>query len=124
MISSGESMLDTAKELKERGASKVIILCTFGLFTDGYQKFDEFHSRGYFDYVVTTNLIYCPQELLAKPWYVEADMTRFTARIIDTLNHDQTMADLMAPTSRIQRLVSQYNEARKNEFSQFKLELE
>lgn len=124
MISSGESMLDTAKELKERGAEKVIILCTFGLFTDGYQKFDEFHSRGYFDYVVTTNLIYCPQELLAKPWYVEADMTRFTARIIDTLNHDQTMADLMAPTSRIQRLVSQYNEARKNEFSQFKLELE
>ena len=124
MISSGESMLDTARELKERGAHKVIILTTFGLFTDGYQKFDEFHNRGYFDYVVATNLIYEPEELLDKPWYIEADMTRFTARIIDTLNHDQTMADLMAPTSRIQRLVSQYNEAKKNEFSQFKLELE
>ena len=124
MISSGESMLDTARELKDRGAAKVIILCTFGLFTDGYQKFDEFHSRGYFDYVVTTNLIYCPQELLDKPWYVEADMTRFTARIIDTLNHDQTMSDLMAPTTRIQKLVAQYNEARKNKFEQFKLDLE
>ena len=74
--------------------------------------------------MVATNLIYEPEELLDKPWYIEADMTRFTARIIDTLNHDQTMADLMAPTSRIQRLVSQYNEAKKNEFSQFKLELE
>lgn len=124
MISSGESMLDTARELKDRGAAKVIILCTFGLFTDGYQKFDEFYNRGYFDYVVTTNLIYCPQELQEKPWYVEADMTRFTARIIDTLNHDQTMSDLMAPTTRIQKLVVQYNEARKNKFEQFKLDLE
>ena len=124
MISSGESMLDTARELKERGASKVIICCTFGLFTDGFEKFDEFYNRGWFDYVVTTNLVYCPAELLKKPWYIEADMTRFTARILNTLNHDQTMSDLMAPTTRIQKLVNQYNEARKNEFSQFKLDLE
>ncbi len=124
MISSGESMLDTARELKERGAAKVIICCTFGLFTDGFEKFDEFYNRGWFDYVVTTNLVYCEAELLEKPWYVEADMTKFTARILDTLNHDQTMSDLMAPTTRIQKLVSQYNEARKNEFTQFKLDLE
>lgn len=124
MISSGESMLDTARELKERGAAKVIICCTFGLFTDGYEKFDEFYNRRWFDYVVTTNLVYCSPELLEKPWYVEADMTRFTARILNTLNHDQTMSDLMAPTTRIQKLVNQYNEARKNEFSQFRLDLE
>jgi len=124
MISSGESMLDTARELKERGAAKVIICCTFGLFTDGYEKFDHFYDRRWFDYVVTTNLIYCPEELLKKPWYVEADMTRFTARILDTLNHDQTMSELMAPTSRIQKLVNQYNDAKKNEFTQFKLDLE
>ena len=124
MISSGESMLDTARELKERGAAKVIICCTFGLFTDGFEKFDEFYNRRWFDYVVTTNLVYCSPELLEKPWYVEADMTRFTARILNTLNHDQTMSDLMAPTTRIQKLVNQYNEARKNEFSQFRLDLE
>ena len=124
MISSGESMLDTARELKERGAAKVIICCTFGLFTDGYEKFDEFYNRRWFDYVVTTNLVYCSPELLEKPWYVEADMTRFTARILNTLNHDQTMSDLMAPTTRLQKLVNQYNEARKNEFSQFRLDLE
>ncbi len=124
MISSGESMLDTARELKERGAGKVIICCTFGLFTDGYEKFDHFHDRGWFDYVVTTNLIYAPEELLQKTWYVGADMTKFTARIIDTLNHDQTMSDLMAPTERIQKLVNQYNETRNGEFAQMKLDLE
>lgn len=124
MISSGESMLDTARELKERKAEKVIICCTFGLFTDGFDKFDEFYNRGYIDYVVTTNLIYRPAELLEKPWYIEADMTSFTARIIDTMNYDLTMSDLMAPTSRIQKLVTEYNESRKNKFAQFKLNLE
>ena len=76
MISSGESMLDTAKELKERRADKVIICCTFGLFTDGFEKFDEYHKRGYFDYIVTTNLNYRPAELLARDWYLEADMSK------------------------------------------------
>ena len=70
MISSGESMLDTARELKDRHADKVIICCTFGLFTDGFEKFDEFHQKGYFDYVVTTNLNYRPDELKTKPWYM------------------------------------------------------
>ena len=80
MISSGESMLDTARELKERKASKVIVCCTFGLFTDGFDKFDDFYSKGYLDYVITTNLNYRDPELLTKPWYLEAEIGRASCR--------------------------------------------
>ncbi|MFR5601616.1 MAG: ribose-phosphate pyrophosphokinase [Lachnospiraceae bacterium] len=88
MISSGESMLDTARELKERKAKKVIICCTFGLFTNGLEKFDEFYNKGYIDYVITTNLNYRPAELLNREWYLEADMSKYMAAIINSFNHD------------------------------------
>ena len=84
IISSGESMLDTARELKERGAERVIICCTFGLFTNGFDAFDEYYQKGYIDYVITTNLNYRPEELINKPWYLEANMSKFLAPIIDT----------------------------------------
>ncbi|MDI9241663.1 ribose-phosphate pyrophosphokinase [Fusibacillus kribbianus] len=122
MISSGESMLDTAKALKDRHADKVIICCTFGLFTDGFDKFDDFHNRGYFDYVVTTNLNYRPAELLARDWYLEADMSKFTAAIINTINHDHTLTDIIDPTSKIQKLIAKYNKKRENQFKQLELE--
>ncbi len=108
MISSGESMLDTAKELKERGANRVFICCTFGLFTNGLQKFDEFYEKGYFSGVVTTNLTYRTQELLDKPYYYEADMTPFLATIIDFLNHDTTIGGLITPTEKIRAMVELY----------------
>ena len=108
MISSGESMLDTAKELKERKASKVIVCCTFGLFTNGLEKFDEFYEKGYIDYVITTNLNYRPKELLERAWYLEADMSKYIALIIDNLNHDASLSELLTPTSRINRLLEQY----------------
>ena len=85
MISSGESMLDTCKELKERKAAKAIVCCTFGLFTNGLEKFDEYYEKGYLDYVITTNLNYRPKELFDRKWYLEADMSKYTAAIIALL---------------------------------------
>ena len=108
MISSGESMLDTAKELKERKAKKVIVCCTFGLFTNGLDKFDEFHAKGYLDYVITTNLNYRPAELLNREWYLEADMSKYIAAIINSLNHDRSISATLSPTEKIQRLVAKY----------------
>ena len=110
MISSGESMLDTAKELKDRGAKNVVVCCTFGLFTDGLEKFDDFNSQGYFDYVITTNLNYRSPELLKRSWYIEADMSKFTAAIINTLNHDVPIGNSLSPTAKIQALLKKHKE--------------
>lgn len=121
MISSGDSMLDTSRELKERGAKKVIVCCTFGLFTSGLDKFDEFYRNGFIDYVVTTNLNYRDPALLTKPWYIEADMSSFAALIINTMNHDTGMSAALDPTLRIQKLIAQYNE-RTKEFTQMQLD--
>ncbi len=108
IISSGESMLDTARALKERKAAKVAICCTFGLFTNGLEKFDDFYNKGYIDYVITTNLNYRPQALLDREWYLEADMSKYIAAIINSLNHNVSIASTLEPTSKIQRLVAQY----------------
>lgn len=108
MIASGESMLDTAKELKNRKAKKVIICCTFGLFTNGLEKFDEFYEKGYIDYVITTNLIYRTKELLSRKWYVEADMAKYMAAIINSLNHDVSIEKTLSPTAKIQKLIQYY----------------
>ena len=108
MISSGESMLDTCKELKERKAGKVIVCCTFGLFTNGLEKFDEFYTQGYLDYVITTNLNYRNQELLKREWYLEADMSKYMAAIINALNHDRSISASLSPTEKIQKLVQKY----------------
>ncbi len=105
MISSGESMLDTARELKDRKASKVIVCCTFGLFTSGWQKFDEFYDKGYIDYVITTNLNYRPAALLERPWYIEADMSKYMAAIINSFNHDVSIGRTLTPTEKIQKLI-------------------
>ena len=99
MISSGESMLDTAKELKERKAEKVIVCCTFGLFTNGLDKFDEYYAKEYIDLVVTTNLSYRPKELLSREWYVEADISKYIAAIINSLNHDVSISTCLLYTS-------------------------
>ena len=110
MISSGESMLDVAKKLKDRKANKVFICTTFGLFTDGLAKFDEYYEKGYFDYVITTNLTYRSFELRNRCYYLEADMSKFMALIIDTINHDYTTENVMSPTEKIKAIVSKYYE--------------
>ncbi|MGN0372292.1 MAG: ribose-phosphate pyrophosphokinase [Enterocloster sp.] len=112
MISSGESMLDTCRELKDRKADKAIVCCTFGLFTNGLEKFDEFFEKGYLDYVITTNLNYRPKGLLEREWYLEADMSKYMAAIINSLNHDRSISASLSPTEKIQKLVQKYQNAR------------
>ncbi len=109
MISSGESMLDVAKQIKDRGAGKVFVCTTFGLFTDGFEKFDEYYENGYIDRVVITNLTYLPPEVSKKPYFVIADMSKFTALIIDSFNHDITMSSVLNPTAKIHALLEKYN---------------
>lgn len=109
MISSGESMLDVAKQLKNRGAKRVFVCTTFGLFTDGFDKFDEFYAKGYIDKIITTNLNYRVPELLEKPYYQEADMTGFLASIMDALNHDVSLEHVIMPTDKIHKLLRKIN---------------
>lgn len=109
MISSGGSMIDTAKQLKEMKARRVFICCTFGLFTDGFQAFDEAYKKGYFDRVITTNLCYQPEGLKDKPYYAEADMSKFIASIIDFANHDSSMANIYTPTEKIHQILNKHN---------------
>ncbi len=109
MISSGESMLDVAKQIKERGASRVFVCTSFGLFTEGFEKFDEYYEAGYIDRVITTNLTYLPTAALEKPYFVVADMSKFIALIIDSLNHDITMSSVLVPTDKIHKLLDRHN---------------
>ena len=112
MISSGESMLDVAKQLKEREAGRVFVCTTFGLFTDGLEKFDEYYEKGYISKVVTTNLNYRPKELLTRPYYQEADMSKFLASIIDSLNHNVSISSVQSPTDKIHKLLEKYKNER------------
>lgn len=110
MISSGESMLDVAKQLKARGAGRVFVCITFGLFTEGFAKFDEYYEKGYIDRVITTNLTYLPKEVYDKPYFVTADMSKFLALIIDSLNHDVTIGSVLNPTDRIHQLLTKHKQ--------------
>ena len=105
MISSGESMLDVAKKLKDRKAKRVIVCTTFGLFTDGLEKFDEYYEKGYIHRVITTNLNYRNPELLTRPYYLEADMSKYLASIMDILNHDLSVEKVRSTTSKINQLL-------------------
>ena len=110
MISSGESMLDVAKKLKDRNATRVFVCTTFGLFTDGFEKFDEYYKKGYLDKVVTTNLTYLPPAVDEREYFVKADMSKFLALIIDSLNHDLTIGAVMNPTDKIHKLLQKYHQ--------------
>ena len=105
MISSGDSMLDIAIQLKERGANRIFIFATFGLFTDGLKRFDEAYNDNLFTKVFTTNLVYRTPELRTREWYREVDMSKYIAYIIDSLNHDASVSDLLNPIDRINRLL-------------------
>ena len=109
MISSGGSMFDVAKQLKARNARRIIIMTTFGLFTDGLDKFDEFYSKGLFDKIICTNLTYLPPELKEREYFIEADMSKYTAYIIDTLNHNIPISSVLTPDEKIHALLDKYN---------------
>ena len=106
MISSGESMLDVAKQLKNRKARRVIVCTTFGLFTDGLANFDDYFEKEYLFRVITTNLTYRSKDLKERPWYIEADMTKYMASIIDHVNHDASISGIQSPTEKIQQLLA------------------
>ena len=108
MISSGESKLDVAKELKRRKARKVFVCATFGLFTNGLSMFDQYYKDGLIDRILTTNLVYQTPELLSRPYYINVDMSKYIALIIDNLNHDASLSDLLNPTKRINKLLNAY----------------
>ncbi len=110
MISSGESALEVATALKERKAGKIFICATFGLFTNGLDRFDKAYESGMIDRVLTTNLIYQTPELLEREWYIDCDMSKYIAYLIDTLNHDASISDLLNPNERIQNVVARYKE--------------
>ena len=109
MISSGESMLDIAAKLKEKGAGRIFVFSTFGLFVEGYDKFDEYHKNGLIDKVFTTNLIYQPEELLKREWYCSVNMSKYIALLVETLNYDNSISKLLDPADRIKKLVANYN---------------
>ena len=108
MISSGDTIIKIASLLKEKGAGRVYICSTFGFFTDGLDKFDDAYKKGYFDKLLTTNLVYQSPELLEKPYYISCDMSKYIALIIDTLNHDGSISSILSPDERIQHVLQKY----------------
>ena len=109
MIASGESMLDVARQLKEQHAARVFVCTTFGLFTEGFDKFDEYYEKGFINKVITTNLTYLPPVTKEKPYFITADMSKFLALIIDSLNHDLTIGAVLDPTAKIHALLDKHN---------------
>ena len=110
MISSGESMLDVARELKRRKAGRIFVASTFGLFTNGLEKFDKAYEEGLIYRVLTTNLVYQPKELLEREYYISADMSKYIALLIDTLNHDGSISGLLSPTDKIHAILEEYGQ--------------
>lgn len=108
MISSGESMLDVATELKRRKAGRIFVAATFGLFTNGLEKFDEAYENGLIYRVLTTNLVYQPEELISRSYYINVDMSKYIALLIDALNHDASISEYLSPTERIQNVLNKY----------------
>lgn len=108
MISSGESIIDVARQLKALNAKRIFLYSTFGLFTDGMDRFDQAYEEGLFHRVLTTNLVYQSPELLSRPYYISCDMSKYIALLIDTLNHDASISDLLDPFERIHRFLEKY----------------
>ena len=109
MISSGDSILDVARQLKQRKAKRIFAAATFGLFTNGLAKFDQAYEEGIIDAILTTNLIYQTPELLERPYYINCDMSKYIALMIDTLNHYGSISSILSPNERIQHAVERYN---------------
>ena len=110
MISSGDSMIDVAKELKRRKAKRVFCMCTFGLFTSGLERFDKCYEEGIIAKIITTNLTYQTPELLSREWYVSSDMSKYIALLIDNLNHDVSISSILDPTERIRARIAEYKQ--------------
>ena len=110
MISSGDSMIDVARQLKKRNANRIFIVSTFGLFTNGLERFDKAYEEGLFYRMLTTNLVYQTEELLSKEYYINVDMSKYIALLIDTLNHDESISELLNPAERINNILKKYGQ--------------
>ena len=108
MISSGDMIIKIASLLKQRGAGRIFICCTFGIFTNGLEKFDKAYEEGILDKLITTNMVYQTPELLSKPYYLSCDMSKYIALIIDTLNDVLSVSSLLNPADRIKKTVKEY----------------
>ena len=106
-------MIDGATELKRRNANRIFVAATFGLFTNGMTKFDEAHEKGLIDRVLTTNLVYQPNDVLSRDYYINVDMSKYVALLIDTLNHDQSISELLNPAERIHDILKKYGQFKK-----------
>ena len=123
MISSGGSILDTSRQLKEKMHAKRVFLCTtFGLFTDGLEVFDKAYEMGYFDKLVTTNLTYQPEELKDREWFESADMSKYAAMIIDFINHDISLSNMSTSTEKIHKILEKINRNEQSELEQMQFE--
>ncbi len=122
MISSGESMLDVCKQIKSRGAKRIFAFATFGLFTDGFEKFDEAYKSGVITKVFTTNSVYRLPEIFEKEWHVDVNMCKYVSYIIDTLNHDATISELLDPAKKINAVVSKHKAEMENSHGQIKFD--
>ena len=110
ILSSGESIIDVARELKKRKANRIFAAATFSLFTNGLDLYNKAYEEGLIDRVISTNLTYCTPELKAAPWFIQADMSKFISYIIATLNHDRSLSKLLSPSDRIRNLLKRYNQ--------------
>ncbi len=113
MIASGDSLLDIAEQLKAKGAKRIFAFTTFGLFTSGFDKFDDYYKNGLITKIFTTNLVYGTEELLSKPWYQRVDMSKYIAYIVDTLNYDNSISDLLNPIDRINKVMDKHTKGEK-----------
>ena len=124
MISSGDSMLDVCRQLKSRGAKRIFTFATFGLFTDGFDKFDKAYEDGVITKVFTTNLVYRRPGLLQKEWHVDVNMCKYVSYLIDTLNHDATISGLLDPTKKINTLIAKHKAEMEESQGQIKMNFE
>ena len=118
MISSGDSMIDVAQQLKQRGAKRVFVFSTFALFCNGLEKFDKAYKDGIFDRIFATNLTYHTKEILSREWYCDVNMCKYVSYIIDTINKDASISDLLNPVQKIHALMDKYNEGRTTEIDE------
>ncbi len=108
MISSGDSVIDVARQLKDKGAKRIFVFATFGLFCNGLDKLDKANEDGLIDQIFTTNLVYRTPELLARKWYTEVNMCKYVAYIVDTLNHDRTISQLLNQSKKIHTILDKH----------------
>jgi ribose-phosphate pyrophosphokinase len=109
MISSGDSVIDVANQLKSKGAKRIFVFATFGLFCNGLENIDKAHADGLIDRIFTTNLVYRTPELLSRDWYAEVNMCKYVAYIVDTLNHDRTISHLLNQSKKIHAILDKHN---------------